>query len=429
VTTAVAPRRLPFVKRGMRVTAVGLAALMSLALHPAFATGVSRAQIERGRYLATAGDCIACHTRKGGTPFVGGLPIETPFGTIYSPNLTPDSETGLGRWTNDDFYRALHEGVAADGSRLYPAFPYAYYTHLTRDDADAIKAYLDTLPPKRYRPPKNSLPFPLNQRVLLRAWNLLFFTPSGLLGIRSPRPGLEHGRYLVEALGHCGACHTPKNLLGADQNSDHLGGGEIQAWVACNLTADARSGLSAWNEDEIVEYLKTGRNVHALATGPMRDVVEYSTSQLTDDDLQAMAAYLKTLPAGGHDTNGTTPTLATHIAGEAIFLDECSACHRSNGQALPRAFSPLKGSASVQAQNPTSVIRVILEGARVATTDRVPTPFAMPAFDWKLNDQEVADVATYVRNAWGNAAPPVDAAAVARLRKKLATNMSVDVAL
>jgi mono/diheme cytochrome c family protein len=400
---------------------VPVASVVLAALGPVFAADASTAEIERGRYLATAGDCIACHTQKGGTPFAGGSPIETPFGTLFSPNLTPDPETGLGRWSNENFYRALHEGVGADGTRLYPAFPYPYYTELSRVDSDAIKAYLDSLRPTRYSPPENHLSFPLNQRVLLRVWNLLFFKAGRQRGSPSATPQLERGRFLVESLGHCGACHTSKNVLGADKEAAHLGGGEIDAWIACNLTSDVRSGLNTWNEDEIVEYLRTGRNAHALATGAMRDVIEYSTSQLTDDDLRAAAAYLKTLPAGGRDeTRATDIPVPVHRAGEAIFEDECSTCHRSNGEALPRAFAPLKGSASVQAQKATSVIRVILEGARAATTDHSPTPFAMPAYNWKLSDREIADVATYVRNAWGNVAPPVRTKEVRRLRAKLA---------
>jgi mono/diheme cytochrome c family protein len=383
-------------------------------------TGVG---IERGRYLSVAGDCTGCHTLPGNAPFAGGLPIETPFGTIYSPNLTPDPDTGLGRWSNENFYRALHEGIAADGSHLYPAFPYPYYTALSRADTDALKAYLDSLPPTRYRPPANHLSFPLNQRGLMGIWNLLFFKAGALRGIASADPRTERGRYLVETLGHCGACHTPTNVLGANKESAHLGGGEIQAWVACNLTADPRSGLVSWEPDQIVEYLKTGRNVHALATGSMREVVEYSTSKLTDDDLAAVASYLKSLPAGTHDGTDAAPVAAGVMgSGKAIFEDECATCHRGDGEALPRAFAPLKGSASVQARNATSVIRVILDGARAATTDRSPTPFSMPSFDWKLNDQEIADVASYLRNAWGNASPPVAAHDVQRVREKLLAN-------
>jgi mono/diheme cytochrome c family protein len=409
--------RLGMTLEGCLLVAVGLTAF---GISPVCAAVASAAQIERGRYLAIAGDCTGCHTRKGGAPFSGGLAIATPFGTIYSPNLTPDIETGLGKWTEENFYRAMHEGIDEEGARLYPAFPYPYYTGLSRADTDAIKAFLQALPPVNYQPPANRLHFPLNHRSLMRAWNALFFKAGVIRGTPASDQG-ERGRFLVETLGHCGDCHTPKNRLGGERESMHLGGGEIDNWTANNLTADPRSGLLSWQESEIVEYLKTGRNSHALATGPMSDVIQNSTSQLDDADLLAMAVYLKSVAAGGHDAPQLSKLSASvQRAGNAIFDDECSACHRSNGEALPRAFAPLKGSASVQAKLPTSVIRVILQGARAATTDRSPTPFSMPTFDWKLSDQEVADVATYIRNAWGNAAIPVSAAEVKALRAKVA---------
>lgn len=413
-----------------RLQHIGVAALVATVagLPPVRADDAAPALAERGRYLATAANCVACHTVAEGEEYAGGRPIETPFGVIYSRNLTPDRDTGLGNWSGEEFYRALHRGRSRDGSHLYPACPYPYFTRIRRDDVAAIKAFLDTLAPVTRPVPDNRLPWPLNQRGLLGLWKLLFFR-KGAAERSSPTasvstPGADTGAYLVEALGHCGACHTPKNFLGADKSGAYLQGGEVRNWLAPNHTDDLRSGLRAWSEAEIVEYLQTGRNARALAGGPMAEVVEISTSRLHEADLRAIAQYLKGLPAGGRDARRTRPDPQVMTAGEAIFVDDCAGCHQMSGEAVPWAFAPLKGSAVVQSRNPLGVIRVILAGARVATTDARPTPFTMPAFAWKLTDGEVAAVATYVRNAWGNVAAPVAAAEVAALRKTLEQELS-----
>jgi mono/diheme cytochrome c family protein len=374
--------------------------------------------VERGRYLALAGDCVACHTKPGGTPYAGGRPLETPFGVIYSRNLTPDKETGLGLWSNADFYRAVHKGLSRDGSHLYPAFPYTYFTKISEQDVAAIKAFLDTLAPVRNVIPPPRLPWPINQRGSMAIWNSLFFHEGGA----SPSEP-DHGAYLVEALGHCGACHTPKNFLGADKAKAKLQGGEILDWFAPNHTGDQQSGLGKWSEDEIVEYLKTGRNARTLAGGPMAEVIELSTSKLTEADLHAMARYLKALPPAGRDAVAENSDTRQMRAGEAIFVDDCAGCHQNSGEASPRAFAPLKGSAVVQSRNPLDVIRLVLQGTRAAATDARPTPFTMPAFGWKLDDGQVAAVATYVRNAWGNVAPPVTPGRVQAVRRKVAKEL------
>lgn len=374
--------------------------------------------VERGRYLALAGDCLACHTKPGGEPYAGGRAIETPFGVIYSRNLTPDHETGLGLWSNADFYRALHKGLSRDGSHLYPAFPYTYFTRISEADAIAIKAYLDTLAPIRNKISPPRLPWPISQRGLMVVWNALFFHKGG-----TGQPIPDRGAYLVEALGHCGACHTPKNFLGADKSKRKLQGGKILNWFAPNQTGDLRSGLGNWSEDEIVEYLQTGRNLHSLAGGPMAEVVELSTSRLTEADLRAMAIYLKALPPARQDAESTRPGSQEMASGEAIFVDDCAGCHQRSGEASPRAFALLKGSAVVQSRDPRNVIRLILQGTRAATTDARPTPFTMPAFGWKLDDKQVAAVATYVRSAWGNVAPPVTKRRVAAVRRKVAREL------
>jgi mono/diheme cytochrome c family protein len=408
--------------RGPRQDFIVGAVLLALAgwVCPAQAADSTPGQAARGRYLAEAGDCVACHTVAGAAPYSGGRALVTPFGVIYTPNLTPDGATGLGLWSADDFYRALHNGVSRNGSRLYPAFPFPYFTRLSRSDADDLKAFFDTLKPVNNRRPPNELPWPLSARTSMRGWNLLFFRAGGSTQREGKSAQWNRGAYLVDALGHCGACHTAKNSLGADKNAERLQGGEILDWLAPNLSGDLRSGLGAWSADDIVEYLHSGRNARALAGGPMREVIENSTSKLDDADLRAIAVYLKDLPAGGLDGAGERIDAAVMAAGEAIFVDACSACHARSGAGLPRAFAPLKGSAVVQSQDPLNVVRVLLTGARVAATDARPTPFTMPSFAWKLSDAELAAVATYVRNSWGNAAPAVSAAQVKTLRNRLA---------
>jgi mono/diheme cytochrome c family protein len=378
----------------------------------------SYSEVRRGQYLAAAGDCISCHTAAKGKPFAGGRPIETPFGIIYSPNLTPDLSTGIGGWSDDDFYRAMHLGIGPDGTRLFPAFPYPYFTKLTREDVHAIRAYLNTLPPVENQRPANQLMWPLNYRVFMRGWDWMFFEPGTYQ--RDPQKSDEwnRGAYLVEGAGHCGACHTPKNIAGADKKDKHLTGGQLQHWFAPKLANTDRNGLGGWNVDDIVEYLKTGRNRHSGATGLMAEVVTNSTSKLKDEDLHAIAVYLKDVSAPASDTTAK-PDQAMMDAGAAIYNDSCSACHQSYGKGVPRMFPPLTGNANAQSADPTSIIRIILEGAQTVPTDARPTPSTMPAFNWKLTDAQVAAVATYVRNHWGNAAPPVSPAQVKSLRRQL----------
>jgi mono/diheme cytochrome c family protein len=394
--------------------ACGLPAIMS-----ARAKDVSFALIERGRHLVNAGDCVACHTAKGGEPFAGGLPIETPFGTIYSPNITPDRETGIGGWSDEDFYNAMHFGVRPNGARLYPAFPYPYFTKVTRDDVKAIRAYLDTLPPVKSERRDTELFWPLNYRVFMRGWNLIFFDPGTFEP--DPKKSVEwnRGAYLVQGLGHCGACHTPKNLAGADKESETLMGGVTQNWFVPKIANNMRDGVGSWSVEDVVEYLKTGRNKHSGAAGLMAEVVANSTSKLPEADLHAIAVYIKDMDGGPAADKPVAADDPKMKAGQAIFADSCAGCHQADGSGVPRMFPPLAHNANVQQRDPTTVVRVILQGAQTVATDKRPTPFAMPAYDWKLNDDEVAAVATYVRNSWGNAAPPVDAGKVGDMRKSL----------
>ena len=380
------------------------------------------APIERGRYLAAAGDCAACHTTTGGVPFAGGRPLETPFGTVLSANLTPDA-TGLKNWNADQFYRAMHEGIAANGEHLYPAFPYNYFTHMPRADTDALFAYLQSLPPVANKPDRNQLPFPFNIRALVSVWNLLYLDKATFTPDATRSEQWNRGAYLVEGPGHCAACHTPKTILGGPQKGRDFQGGAFGTWFAPDLTPNGRTGLGGWTRDETVAFLKTGRNAHASASGEMGLVVQDSTSRLADDDLQAIAAWLADR-AASPAAQMTPPDTAEMKAGEAIFVDECASCHLAHGQGQTLAFPPLAHSANAQQVDPTTSLHLILAGAQASPTRAAPTAFTMPAFAWKLDDRQVAAVANYVRNNWGNAAPAVSADQVAKLRGKLAFDAS-----
>jgi mono/diheme cytochrome c family protein len=373
--------------------------------------------VERGRYLAAAGDCAGCHTTVGGASYAGGRPLETPFGTVLSANLTPDA-TGLKGWSADQFYRAMHDGIAANGDHLYPAFPYNYFAHMPRADTDALFAYLQSLAPVANQPDRNQLPFPFNIRALISVWNLLYLDKTTFTPDASRSEQWNRGAYLVEGPGHCAACHTPKTILGGPQNGHDFQGGAFGTWFAPDLTPNGRTGLGGWTRDETVAFLKTGRNAHASASGEMGLVVQDSTSNLSDDDLQAIAAYLGDRVASP-SAQMTPPDTAVMKMGEAIFVDECSACHLMRGQGQTLAFPPLAHSANAQQIDPTTALHIILAGVQASPTRDAPTPFTMPAFAWKLDDKQVAAVATYVRNNWGNAAPAVGADEVAKLRGKL----------
>jgi len=372
--------------------------------------------IARGKALAVAADCASCHTADPAKPFAGGKPIDTPFGAIYSPNLTPDRDTGLGAWSDDDFYRALRYGVAPDGSRYYPAFPYPNFTKLTRPDLLALRAYLATLTPFRNTPPPPQLRWPLNYRMVMRAWNFLFFRPGIFDPDQQKSAEWNRGGYLVTGAAHCGGCHTPKNLLGADKRGRAFGGGLVQGWFAPRLDNAARSGLKSWSVDDIVEYLASGRNGKSNAGGLMAEVVVNSTSQISNADLRAIAVYLKDLPVGAPEPEVAPPPAAAMTAGKAIYDHACIACHEADGSGAPRIYPPLPGNANLQSADPSSTLRIILDGAQTVTTARAPNTGSMPAYARQLSDQEIADVTNYIRNSWGNAAPLVTRAQVGKAR-------------
>jgi len=385
---------------------------------PIAGTGPEAEQLRRGQYLVRVGDCAACHSREGSPFLAGGRPLDTPFGLIYSTNLTSDRLSGIGEWTAEQFYAALHDGQQPHGGPLYPAMPYPYTTRVTRADSDAILAFLKTVAPANENRPANTLAFPFSVRSLVHGWRALYFHPGEFTPDPARSAEWNRGAYLVTGLGHCGACHTPKNALAADRNSEALQGGTLDNWVAPDLSANPRTGLGGWSPDEIVEFLRTGRNARANAGGSMAEVVSDSTSLLTDADLRAIATYLKALPAAP-DAAGERPDAAVLRRGEAVFSDACTGCHREEGRGQARLFPPLRGNAVVQQNDPTGVLHIILAGDRTAPTGSRPTPLSMPSFAWKLTDQQIADVASYVRNGWGNRAPAVSAQQVAELRGKL----------
>jgi mono/diheme cytochrome c family protein len=331
--------------------------------------------------------------------------------------LTPDRDTGLGSWSEDNFYRALRHGVAPNGSRYYPAFPYPNFSKLTRQDILAIRANLATLAPVRNTPPPQELRWPFNYRIVMRGWNWLFFKPGILTPDQQKSAEWNRGRYLVEAAGHCGACHTPKNIFGADRRGQPFGGGLVQGMFAPRLDGAARSGLKSWSAEDITEYLQSGRNGRSHAGELMSEVVVNSTSKMSDTDVRAIAVYLKSLPAGAPEPEVTPPPPAQMANGEKLYKDACIACHEADGSSAPRIYPPLPGNANLQSANPASTLRVILDGAETVTTPRAPNKGSMPAYASKMSDQQIADVTTFIRNSWGNAAPAVSAAEVAKARR------------
>lgn len=376
------------------------------------------ASAEHGRYLVRAGDCMSCHTADNGAPFAGGRAVPTPFGTIYSTNITPDRSTGIGDWSEDDFYRAMHEGIARDGHHLYPAFPYPWFTRISRDDVRDIKAYLDTRPAVRQVNRAPELPWPLSVRGAMAVWNGMYLDEGVYRADPAKSAQWNRGAYLVRGLGHCSACHGDKNFAGAVDKDHPLNGGFAENMYAPALTGGKRDGLGQWSEQDIVDYLGSGRNAIATAGGAMAEVVEQSTQYLSEADRRAIAVYLKSLPAPGTERQASVGD-GTMKRGAALYLDNCEACHMRGGTGQSGAFPPLRNSSAVQAAEPDTLIAAILQGDRVPATKADQTALAMPAFADKLDDREIAQLTTYIRNAWGNHAGSVDAGDVHDMRKQL----------
>lgn len=383
------------------------------------------ALLERGRYVALAGNCASCHTRPGGAPYAGGVKFETPVGAIYSSNITSSSTQGIGKWTANDLRRALHEGVAADGSRLFPAFPYTSFTQMTDEDVDALYAYMRTVAADEYQPPANDFVFKL--RWGMAVWNALFFEPARFKPDPKQTPEWNRGAYLVGALGHCGACHTPRNRFMAElpenayQGStlrEYVTADKVRDWTAVNLTSSA-DGLKTWSVDDLIKYLHTGFSLRGGSWGPMNEVVGNSTSKLTLEDARAMATYIKSLPPKSvpEGTETMTPVTAEQAAlGQTIYKDRCEKCHGGSGRGGMFSGPPLAGSPTVQSADPASLINAILYGATPHEGMKLGAWETMKPYADVLSDTDIANVANYVRGSWGNAAPPVDAARVAKQR-------------
>ena len=407
-------------KRSAALAASALAACADL--HPLRAgepaTSQDFAQIERGRYLVLVADCGACHTDpRRNKPFAGGRPIQTPFGTLLAANITPDPETGIGGWTDEQFDAAVRRGESPDGSRLYPAMPYPYYTRMSGDDVRAIRAYLNTVEPVNNPVHSNQLPFPFSIRATLRLWDALYFKPGPFRPDPKKSVVWNRGAYLTEGPAHCAACHTPKTVLGGDKPRQPLQGYALQGWFAPNITNDTARGLSAWSTADIVDYLKKGHNRFAAASGPMGEEVADSSSKMTEGDLQAIAIYLKDRPGQSGASRPIRSDDPLMQAGAAIYKDLCSACHKADGTGVPYLIPSLAMSPAVAASEPTTLLQVVLRGAESVATEEEPTAPAMPAYGWQLSDVQVAAVTTYVRNSWNHRASAVTEKEVRRARK------------
>lgn len=373
-------------------------------------------QVRHGAYLAILGDCNGCHSMPHQPAFSGGYPFTVPFGTLYSTNITPDHDTGIGGWSSDQFYRALHDGISANGSHLYPAFPYIYFTRISRADSDALLAYLKTLKPVHRPPTPNKLIFPFNIRLLMVFWNWLYLDKTPFQPDRGKSEAWNRGKWLVTGLGHCEACHTPKDIMFGDEKSRAFSGEVLENWYAANLNSNPRDGLGKWSEADLAHYLLTGHNQYATAVGSMWEKVDLSTSKMTDADRAAIATYLKSLPRKPQPPF-ETPQLEQMRRGKGVFEAHCANCHTAPG--TQDKYPQLAGDTLVMGHDPTTVVRVILEGG--ALPKAPPQIKPMPAFDW-LSDGDIADVATYIRNAWGNSGPQVTATQVLRLRRDIAAS-------
>lgn len=381
------------------------------------------AQVERGAYLARAGNCQACHTARGGAPYAGGRGIDTPFGTVFASNLTPDRKTGIGAWSAAEFWRALHNGRARDGRLLYPAFPYPNYTEVTRADSDALYAYLRSLEPVEQPNTPHALRWPYSTQAALAVWRALYFTPG--VHADDPRQSAEwnRGAYLVRGLGHCAACHSARNALGASDNGADLAGGLIpmQNWYAPSLTSGAEAGVADWDARHIVQLLKTGVSPRAATIGPMAEVVLHSTQHLSEADLHAMAVYLKALPASpAPSTRPPAPPNAERAAlGAKLYEQHCAQCHGERGEGVANAYPALAGNRAVTMPATANLVQIVLNGGYAPATAGNPRPFGMPPYVLRLSDQEIAAVLTHIRSSWGNQAAEVADLEVVRVRESL----------
>jgi len=381
--------------------------------------------INRGEYLARAGDCVACHTAPNGRQFAGDRPMPTPFGSLFVPNITPDEETGIGQWTSDDFFRMMRTGVSRDGTLLYPAMPFASYTKVTRADSDAIYAYLMSVPPVKQSNRPHELRFPFNNRDLLLGWRTLYFTEGEYISDPKQSSQWNRGAYLVQGLGHCAMCHTAINALGGSSESKAFEGGMIpnQNWYAPSLTSNREAGLGNWEIKDIVDLLQVGASHHGTVYGPMAEVVYNSLQYLSDEDVEAMAVYLKALPQRDSESPPTSQARLVNPAvmelGRKVYAKQCAVCHGDEGKGQAPAYPPLAGNQSITMSSPVNSIRMVLNGGYAPGTRKNPRPHGMPPFSHILDDDEVSAVVTYIRVAWDNSGTPVTPAQANELRKLL----------
>ncbi len=404
----------------IKVTVVKTTLLTVLALLSLFAQAAdSKAElIKKGEYLARVGDCVSCHTVTDKKAFAGGHAMRTPFGTLYTPNITPDNQTGIGQWTFEHFWQALHHGKGYKGELLYPAFSYTSYTKVTREDALAIYTYLQSVPAINQKNRTHNLTFPFNIRSLLYAWRLLYFTPGEYQPDNSQTDEWNRGAYLVEGLGHCNECHTTRNALGAMDQKSPLNGGQIpvQGWYAPNLSTQTGGGLEGWSQKDVVALLKTGLSEKGGAIGPMADVVRNSTQYMTDTDLNAVAVYLASLPAPAVSSNQPLVEARDYALGQEIYTQHCDSCHGQQGQGVKGIYPVLAGNPTVTEPTGINAIRSVLLGGFSVATKGNPEPYSMPPFAAQLNSKDVAAVVNYIRQSWGNNATAVLATEVAKAR-------------
>lgn len=367
-------------------------------------------QIRRGEYLARAGNCMGCHTTRGGEPYAGGRKLNTPFGEFITSNLTPDNETGIGRWNSEDFWQALHHGKSKDGRYLYPVFPYTEYTKVTRPDADDIFAYLRSLPPVVQTNPPHKIRSPYDSQALLYLWRKWYFKEGVYQPDKSKSDEWNRGNYLVQGLGHCNACHTPRNVWGASQD-EQLTGGKIMGsyWYAPSLISPLEAGVGEWSIEDIVELLSTGINDHAVTSGSMATIVRQSLQYLSDDDIRSIAVYLQSLgekkePAKAPQKARKMPErVRQYLAlGQAVYEKHCQDCHGQSGEGKPKIYPPLAGNRNVTMNPPLNTIRSVLYGGYPPATAGNPRPYGMPPYQHFIRDHEIAQVVSYIRNAWGN---------------------------
>ncbi|CAB3781368.1 c-type cytochrome [Pararobbsia alpina] len=383
--------------------------------------------LARGEYLARAGDCIACHSTPTGKTFGGGLAMGTPFGTLFTPNISSSNEFGIGRWSADEFYKMLHTGRSRNGMLLYPAMPFTAYTKVTRADSDAIFAFLKSTPAVAQPNRPHDLRFPFNKRSMLLGWRTLFFREGEYRADPAMSVEWNRGAYLVEGLGHCSMCHTAINALGGSSASKAFEGGLIpmQDWYAPSLTSNKEAGLGEWSIQDISDLLQIGVSERGAVFGPMAQVVHDSLQYLSDDDIRSMAVYLKTLPSRS-ETSVSAPTQEVaeeknrlFPLGKKIYEAQCAVCHRSDGQGKSPHFPPLANNQAIEMSSAVNPIRMVLNGGYAPGTKKNPTPYGMPPFAQTLSDEEIAAVVTYIRTAWGNHGTPVSAKDANALRPAL----------